>query len=112
MPTTEITTSATGLPVGTWKLDPTHSSAHFAVKHMVVATFRGRFDRFDAELTVAEDRAELRGTVDATSIVVKDENLQGTSAPRTSSMSSAIPRSASSPARSAGTATSSPSTAS
>ena len=44
---------------------------------MVVATFRGRFDNFDATLTVTEDGAELVGTVDASSIVVKDENLQG-----------------------------------
>jgi polyisoprenoid-binding protein YceI len=75
-------TSATGLPVGTWKLDPTHSSASFAVKHMGVATFRGRFEKFDATLTVStltvgESSAELVGTVDAGSIVVKDENLQG-----------------------------------
>ena len=76
MSTTTPATSATGLPVGTWTVDPTHSSAHFAVKHMVVATFRGRFDRFDATLTVTEDGAELVGTVDAGSIVVKDENLQ------------------------------------
>jgi polyisoprenoid-binding protein YceI len=33
------------LPVGTWKLDPIHSSAGFAVKHAVVATLRGRFER-------------------------------------------------------------------
>ena len=45
--------TATRLPVGNWKLDPTHSSASFAVKHMGVATFRGRFDHFDATLTVA-----------------------------------------------------------
>jgi polyisoprenoid-binding protein YceI len=73
---TTAPTSVTGLPVGTWNLDPTHSSANFAVKHMVVATFRGRFDRFDATLTVTEDGAELIGTVDTSSIVVKDENLQ------------------------------------
>jgi len=67
----------TQLPVGTWKLDPTHSSASFAVKHMVVATFRGSFESFDATLTVGEDgAAELAGTVDANSIAVKDENLQ------------------------------------
>jgi polyisoprenoid-binding protein YceI len=71
------TTSSTGLPVGTWQLDPTHSSASFAVKHMGVATFRGRFEKFDAELTVTENRAQLAGTVDASSIVVKDPNLQG-----------------------------------
>ncbi|MDQ6817360.1 MAG: YceI family protein [Actinomycetota bacterium] len=72
----EAPTSTTGLPVGAWKLDSTHSTASFAVKHMVVATFRGRFEKFDASLTVDEGSAELVGTVDATSLVVKDENLQ------------------------------------
>src|ERR1700693_3630974 len=73
-PTAETQTK---LPSGTWKLDPTHSSASFAVKHMVVATFRGRFENLDATLTVGEDGAgQLLGTVDASSIVVKDENLQ------------------------------------
>jgi polyisoprenoid-binding protein YceI len=76
MPAT-ATDARTQLPAGTWKLDPTHSSASFAVKHMVVATFRGRFEDLDATLTVADDgAAELLGTVDAGSIVVKDENLQ------------------------------------
>ena len=64
------------LPTGTWKLDPVHSSAGFAVKHMVVATFRGRFEDFDATLEVADDgRAKLVGVVNPDSIVVKDENL-------------------------------------
>jgi polyisoprenoid-binding protein YceI len=71
------TDAQTKLPAGTWKLDPTHSSASFAVKHMVVATFRGRFEHFDATLTVDDDGAgQLLGTVDAGSIAVKDENLQ------------------------------------
>jgi polyisoprenoid-binding protein YceI len=44
---------------------------------MAVSTFRGRFEQFDATLTVSEDgAAELLGTVRADSIVVKDENLQ------------------------------------
>lgn len=78
MSATDVTaTSTTGLPVGTWKLDPTHSTASFAVKHMAVATFRGRFEKFDSTLTVDENSAELVGSVDASSIVVKDENLQG-----------------------------------
>ncbi len=69
--------TATRLPVGTWKSDPTHSSASFAVKHMVVATFRGRFEDLHATLTVGKDgAAELTGSVNAGSIVVKDENLQ------------------------------------
>jgi polyisoprenoid-binding protein YceI len=70
-------TTTTGLPLGNWQLDPTHSSAGFAVKHMGVATFRGRFEQFDASLTVDEDSAEFVGKVDVSSLKVKDENLQG-----------------------------------
>ncbi len=77
MSTSTPVNTATELPVGVWRLDPTHSSAGFAVKHMVVATFRGRFENFDATLTVDRDGARLEGTVQAGSIVVKDENLQG-----------------------------------
>jgi polyisoprenoid-binding protein YceI len=74
---TTATGSALQLPAGTYKLDPTHSTASFAVKHMVVATFRGRFEDFDAALVVGEDgAAELTGKVRADSIVVKDENLK------------------------------------
>jgi polyisoprenoid-binding protein YceI len=66
------------LPVGTWQLDKIHSTAGFAVKHMVVSTFRGRFEDFDSTLEVAEDgSAKLVGTVDPKSIAVKDENLAG-----------------------------------
>jgi polyisoprenoid-binding protein YceI len=66
------------LPAGTWQLDPIHSSATFAVKHMVVATFRGQFEDFGASFEVGEDGdAKLVGTVKADSIVVKDENLAG-----------------------------------
>ena len=61
------------LPTGTWKLDKVHSSAGFAVKHMVVATFRGRFEDFDARL---ED-GRLTGAVRVASVQVKDENLAG-----------------------------------
>jgi polyisoprenoid-binding protein YceI len=69
--------TAQQLPTGTWKLDPIHSSAGFAVKHMVVATFRGRFEDFDATLEVGEDgQTKLVGVVKADSIVVKDPNLQ------------------------------------
>ena len=66
------------LPTGNWQLDKIHSSAGFAVKHMVVATFRGRFEDFDATLDVDDNgEAKLVGTVKTDSIVVKDENLAG-----------------------------------
>jgi polyisoprenoid-binding protein YceI len=77
MSVTDVTLSSTGLPVGTWKLDPVHSTANFAIRHFEVGNFRGRFDSFDATLTVDQDSAELVGKVEASSLVVKDPNLQG-----------------------------------
>ncbi len=63
---------------GTWRIDPIHSHVGFAVKHMVVANFRGGFDRYDGSLSTGEDgRPVLHGTVQADSIAVKDENLAG-----------------------------------
>jgi polyisoprenoid-binding protein YceI len=71
-----IDAPATTIPAGTYKDDGVHSAAGFAVKHMVVSTFRGRFEDFSAELVVDESgRAVLNGTVKADTIVVKDENL-------------------------------------
>ncbi len=71
-------TSSTAVPVGTWTLDPIHSSATFSVKHMVVATFRGRFDKFDASLVADESGVSFTGTVDVDSLVVKDETSPAT----------------------------------
>jgi len=69
--------ASTPIPAGsTWAVDAVHSTVGFAVKHMVVATFRGQFDRYDATLTAAEDGTlRLVGSVAADSISVKDENL-------------------------------------
>jgi polyisoprenoid-binding protein YceI len=59
-----------------WTIDKVHSNVGFAVKHMVVSTFRGRFEDYDATLTAAEDGTlRLEGSVKAGSIAVKDENL-------------------------------------
>ena len=68
---------ATAIPAGTtWNADPVHSTAGFSVKHMVVSTFRGRFEDFHATLTAGEDGTlRLEGRVRADSIAVKDENL-------------------------------------
>ena len=66
------------ISTGTWNIDRTHSHVGFSVKHMVVATFRGRFEDYDGALTVGDDgEPRLEGTVAVDSIVVKDENLAG-----------------------------------
>src|SRR3954449_12050905 len=71
-----VSTITTQIPAGTWSADKVHSSVGFAVKHMVVPTFRGRFEDFDATLVTGEGGTlRLEGQVHADSIVVKDENL-------------------------------------
>jgi polyisoprenoid-binding protein YceI len=73
-----VTASApTTIPTASrWAVDKVHSNVGFAVKHMVVSTFRGRFEDYDATLTANEDGTlRLEGTVKAGSIVVKDDNL-------------------------------------
>jgi polyisoprenoid-binding protein YceI len=69
--------SSTPIPAATrWTIDKVHSNVGFAVKHMVVSTFRGRFEDYDATLTANEDGTlRLEGTVSAGSISVKDDNL-------------------------------------
>jgi polyisoprenoid-binding protein YceI len=69
-------TTATAIPAGTYTADPVHSTAGFAVKHML-ATFRGSFATINATVTAEEDgTARLTGAVPVGSVVVKDENLQ------------------------------------
>ena len=69
--------STTPIPASTtWAVDKVHSNVGFAVKHMVVSTFRGRFEDYDATLTSGDDGSlRLEGRVSADSISVKDENL-------------------------------------
>ena len=67
----------TTIPTGIWKSDPVHSQVGFAVKHMVVATFRGTFADFDATLANQDGEPRLYGAVRADSVQVRDETLNG-----------------------------------
>jgi len=68
-------TTATAIPAGTYTTDGVHSSAGFAVKHML-STFRGSFATINATVSVDESgAATLTGSVPVDSVVVKDENL-------------------------------------
>lgn len=77
------TRTSTIIPTGTWVVDPAHSSAEFAVKHMGIATVRGRFNEFEGTLEVAEDlvSSKARGSVKVASITTgdqqRDEHLRG-----------------------------------
>jgi polyisoprenoid-binding protein YceI len=70
-----ITQTQTALPTGTWSVDPVHSQVGFAVDYLV-GTFRGSFAPVEATLAVAEDgTTELKGSAQAETIKVQDENL-------------------------------------
>lgn len=64
---------ATGIPTGTWSVDPVHSNIGFAVKHNTVMTFQGSFGQFDGKLV----EGRLEGAATVASVEVDDENLAG-----------------------------------
>lgn len=41
--------------VGTWAIDPTHSTLTFSVKHLAISKVRGSFEKFDVTVVTAED---------------------------------------------------------
>ena len=43
------------LGVGTWVIDPVHSSIGFSVRHLMVSKVRGNFENFSGAIVVAED---------------------------------------------------------
>lgn len=63
------------IATGSYALDPTHSSAGFAVEHAGVSTFRGGFKPIDAKLVAGSEGLSLEGTVRVEDITVDDENL-------------------------------------
>ena len=57
-------TATTQLSVGTWAIDPVHSSINFWVRHLMVSKVRGDLDAFSGAIVVGEDgtasvRAEI-----------------------------------------------------
>ncbi|MEN3317209.1 MAG: hypothetical protein V7643_610 [Mycobacterium sp.] len=45
----------TPIGVGTWAIDPVHSSIDFSVRHLMVSKVRGTFDTFSGTIIVAPD---------------------------------------------------------
>jgi polyisoprenoid-binding protein YceI len=52
------------LPIGTWNVDPAHSSVEFLIRHLGLANVRGRFGSFSAAIVVGEDLASSSVTAD------------------------------------------------
>jgi polyisoprenoid-binding protein YceI len=72
MSTTTDTRQA--LPVGTWSLDPIHSTIGFEVDYLA-GSFRGQFREVAGKLDAAGGKPVLTGSAKVASVDVKDENL-------------------------------------
>src|SRR5580765_7687082 len=68
------TDTRTGLPTGTWTLDPVHSTIGFEVDYLG-GTFRGQFRDTEARLVAEGDSPVLTGSAKVASVDVKDEKL-------------------------------------
>ena len=63
--------------IATWSIDAAHSNAEFSVKHMMVATVKGRFGAFTGTLTFDEAdpaRAAVEASIDIASIITGEQN--------------------------------------
>jgi polyisoprenoid-binding protein YceI len=65
------------IPTGTWTADPSHSHVEFAVKHMKIATVKGRAGAFSARLDASGPEPRLEGVVEAASITTHDSERDG-----------------------------------
>ena len=73
-----MTSTATQIPgyvVGTWDIDPTHSTVGFSVRHMMVSKVRGYFREFAGSIVTAEDPAQssVTATIELGSIDTRQE---------------------------------------
>jgi polyisoprenoid-binding protein YceI len=59
------------LPAGEWQIDPKHSPVEFAVRHLMVATVKGRFARLEGRINIdpaQPERSSVEVSIDAASI--------------------------------------------
>jgi polyisoprenoid-binding protein YceI len=63
-----------------WQIDAAHSHIQFSVKHMMISTARGTFDRFSGTVEADENNpagASVDVKIEAASINTKDEKRDG-----------------------------------
>jgi len=60
----------------TWDIDPAHTSAQFAVRHLMVSTVRGAFGKVSGSVNFDESdptKSSVEATIDAASIDTRNE---------------------------------------
>jgi polyisoprenoid-binding protein YceI len=68
-------TPETRSALATWQIDPAHSSAHFAVRHMMVANVRGEFSRVTGTVVLEPSNpatARAEAVIDAAGIQTRE----------------------------------------
>src|SRR5881398_2063515 len=74
---TSSTLSIEAIPVGVYAVDPAHSNVGFEVRHMGIATVRGRFGTFQGHIDATGEAPVLEGAVEIASIDTGEENRDG-----------------------------------
>ncbi len=71
-------TATTPIGVGTWAIDPVHSSIEFSVRHLMVSKVRGKFETFSGTITVAPDGTpSVTAEIDVASLNTGNEQRDG-----------------------------------
>ena len=70
-------TSLTVIPAGVYNVDPTHSNVGFEVRHMGIATVRGKFGAFQGTIDASGGAPKLDGSVDVSTIDTGEANRDG-----------------------------------
>ena len=73
-------TTATLPEVSTWQLDASHSSIGFSVKHLMIATVRGSFGKYEVSFSGTEEnlsKATVTAKIDPTSINTGNDQRDG-----------------------------------
>ncbi|HET6439985.1 MAG TPA: YceI family protein [Anaeromyxobacter sp.] len=63
-----------------WSIDPAHSQATFSVRHMVISTVRGAFQKTSGTVKIDEtdlSRSSVEATIDAASVDTRVEQRDG-----------------------------------
>jgi polyisoprenoid-binding protein YceI len=66
-----VAASSTDVLAGEWEIDPVHSAVQFSVRHMMVSTVSGRFEKVSGAVTIDDQdatRSTIEVTIDAASI--------------------------------------------
>jgi len=68
------------MPAFVYDIDPTHSSAHFSVRHLMISNVKGEFTKVSGTVTYDPDdpkASKVEATIDVASLHTRDEQRDG-----------------------------------